>query len=169
MIEIPTLKVYEIRRDRAQRTAVVGKLCVLPPSTRILYRDYDGKSAELRKLNALSCDTRVVSKAIADGATWIYQTFEGRMYRLPLDHFADVGRPGNFGEGAQLYLGIDYWHCDGPIAFRTAWSDRIEYLPAKVWKPITPPDQLPPKASRRKGKPSAAATELITGQPGLGI
>lgn len=166
MIEIPTLKVYEIRRQRAQRTAVVGKLCVLSTATRILYRDYDSKSAELHKLNALSCDKRAVLKALEDGATWIYQAFEGRMYRLPLDFFAEQAREGDFGEGVQFYLGLGYWHCDGPIAFKTAWSNQIDYLPEKAWTPIAPPKARAPKTAKKRAEPK---TELITGQPGLGL
>lgn len=164
MIEIPTLKVYEIKRERTRTTAVVGKLCVLPPATRILYRDYDGKSAELRKLSALSCDQRAVYKALDDGAEWIYQTFDGRMYRLPLRYFIEQARPGNFGEGEQFYLGLGYWHCDGKIAFKTAWSDVIDYLPAKVWTPISPPKAREPKPSKRPTE-----TTPIQMQKGLGL
>lgn len=141
MIEIPTLKLYAIKRPGRRDAQVIGKLVQLSPTTRALFRDFDRKTAALRKLgDALGCDVRMIARARADGAEYIDHVADGVLYRLTLDDFETFGVEANHGEGLQLYVAIEYWSEMRPAPYKTRWiQGPIDVLPDKAWRPTAPP------------------------------
>lgn len=164
MIEIPTLKLYAIKRPGHRDAQVIGKLVQLSPTTRVLFRDFDRKTAALRKLgDALGCDVRMIAKARADGAEYIDHVADGILYRLTLDDFETFAVEADHGEGLQLYVGIEYWSEKRPAPYRTQWiQGPIDVLPDKAWRLTAPAKAREPKKKRTKPEPPKL-------QEGLGL
>lgn len=163
--ELRTLKVYKMLRPGETRPSVIGKLCQLDRSTRILYRDY--KKAQMHNLGeALSCDVNLTPAARRDGATYVDQIVGSSLYRLTIDEFEAMGTPLDHGQGLQNYVDPRHFEHITPIPYRTQfWQDAPSELivpPSKPWKPTAPAKAREPKTKRTKPEPPKL-------QEGLGL